>query len=51
MSQNARAVGDGSLDPETAAKAASARDALGEREGVLVAFSGASDPSPTARAF
>ncbi|QUO48110.1 ATP-dependent sacrificial sulfur transferase LarE [Halorubrum ruber] len=48
MSQNARAVGDGSLDPETAAKAASARDALGERDGVLVAFSGGVDSAVVA---
>ena len=48
MSQNARAVGDGSLDPETAAKAADARDALGERDGVLVAFSGGVDSAVVA---
>ena len=48
MSQNARAVGDGSLDPETTAKAASARDALGERDGVLVAFSGGVDSAVVA---
>ena len=48
MSQNARAVGDGSLDPGTAAKAASARDALGERDGVLVAFSGGVDSAVVA---
>ncbi|VTT86658.1 ATP-utilizing enzyme of the PP-loop superfamily [Halorubrum sp. DM2] len=48
MSQNARAVGDGSLAPETAAKAASARDALGERDGVLVAFSGGVDSAVVA---
>ncbi|MGM0448315.1 MAG: ATP-dependent sacrificial sulfur transferase LarE [Methanobacteriota archaeon] len=48
MSQNARAVGDGSLDPETAAKAASARDALAERDGVLVAFSGGVDSAVVA---
>ena len=48
MSQNARAIGDGSLAPETAAKAASARDALGERDGVLVAFSGGVDSAVVA---
>ncbi|QAU13188.1 ATP-dependent sacrificial sulfur transferase LarE [Halorubrum sp. BOL3-1] len=48
MSEHARPVGDGSLDPETAAKARSARDALGERDGVLVAFSGGVDSSVVA---
>ena len=48
MSQQARAVGDGSLAPETAAKAAAARDALGERAGVLVAFSGGVDSAVVA---
>ena len=48
MSQDARAVGDGSLDPETAAKAASARAALGGRDGVLIAFSGGVDSAVVA---
>ncbi|WP_434521039.1 ATP-dependent sacrificial sulfur transferase LarE [Halorubrum sp. AS12] len=48
MSQKARAVGDGSLAPETAEKAAGARDALGERDGVLVAFSGGVDSAVVA---
>ncbi|PHQ42307.1 TIGR00268 family protein [Halorubrum sp. C191] len=48
MSQDARAVGDGSLDPEAAAKAATAREALGERDGVLVAFSGGVDSAVVA---
>ena len=48
MSQDARAVGDGSLAPETAAKAASAREALGERDGVVIAFSGGVDSAVVA---
>ncbi|RLM50828.1 ATP-dependent sacrificial sulfur transferase LarE [Halorubrum sp. Atlit-28R] len=48
MSQNARPVGDGSLGPETASKAASARGALAERDGVLVAFSGGVDSAVVA---
>ncbi|GAA0725303.1 uncharacterized protein J2744_000899 [Halorubrum trapanicum] len=48
MSQKARAVGDGSLAPETAEKAAGARDALAERDGVLVAFSGGVDSAVVA---
>ncbi|MBP1922240.1 uncharacterized protein J2751_001246 [Halorubrum alkaliphilum] len=42
-------VGTGeSLDPDTAAKARAARDALADREGVLVAFSGGVDSSVVA---
>jgi uncharacterized protein len=48
MSQDARAAGDGSLAPETAAKAATAREAIGERDGVLVAFSGGVDSAVVA---
>jgi uncharacterized protein len=48
MSQQARAVGDGSLGPETAAKARRAREALGDRDGVLVAFSGGVDSAVVA---
>lgn len=48
MSHHTLAVDGDDLDPETAAKAAAARDALGERDGVLVAFSGGVDSAVVA---
>jgi uncharacterized protein len=48
MSHHTLAVDGDSLDPETAAKAAAARDALGERDAVLVAFSGGVDSAVVA---
>jgi len=47
MSQHTLAAA-GDLSSETAAKAAAARDALGERDGVLVAFSGGVDSAVVA---
>ncbi|WP_418281363.1 ATP-dependent sacrificial sulfur transferase LarE [Halorubrum sp. DTA98] len=48
MTQDALDAGSGELDPETAEKAATARARLGERDGVLVAFSGGVDSSVVA---
>ncbi|WP_200531095.1 ATP-dependent sacrificial sulfur transferase LarE [Halorubrum sp. LN27] len=48
MSQHTLAADGSELAPETAAKAAAARDALAERDGVLVAFSGGVDSSVVA---
>ena len=48
MSQHTLAADGSDLAPETAAKAATARDALAERDGVLVAFSGGVDSSVVA---
>ena len=48
MSHHTLAADRDALDPETAAKAAAARDALGERDGVLVAFSGGVDSAVVA---
>jgi len=48
MSTDTLAAARDALDPETAAKAAAARDALGERDGVLVAFSGGVDSAVVA---
>ncbi|WP_435073884.1 ATP-dependent sacrificial sulfur transferase LarE [Halorubrum sp. HHNYT27] len=48
MSTHTLAAVRDALDPETAAKAAAARDALGERDGVLVAFSGGVDSAVVA---
>jgi len=47
MSKDILAEG-GAIAPETAAKARDARDALGERDGVLVAFSGGVDSAVVA---
>ncbi|TKX80459.1 ATP-dependent sacrificial sulfur transferase LarE [Halorubrum sp. SD626R] len=48
MSHHTLAADRDALDPETAAKAAAARDALAERDGVLVAFSGGVDSAVVA---
>ena len=48
MSQHTLAAAGSDLAPETAAKAATARDALAERDGVLVAFSGGVDSAVVA---
>jgi len=48
MSHHTLAADGSDLAPETAAKAATARDALAERDGVLVAFSGGVDSSVVA---
>ncbi|EMA60283.1 ATP-dependent sacrificial sulfur transferase LarE [Halorubrum lipolyticum] len=48
MSHHTLAADGSDLSPETAAKAAAARDALAERDGVLVAFSGGVDSSVVA---
>ena len=48
MSQHPLAAADSDLAPETAAKAATARDALAERDAVLVAFSGGVDSAVVA---
>jgi len=48
MSQHTLAADGSDLAPETAAKAAAARDALAERDAVLVAFSGGVDSSVVA---
>ena len=48
MTHDVLAADAGGLAPETAAKAATARDRLAERDGVLVAFSGGVDSSVVA---
>ncbi|WP_128904004.1 ATP-dependent sacrificial sulfur transferase LarE [Halorubrum amylolyticum] len=48
MSHDTLAADGSDLAPETASKAAAARDALAERDGVLVAFSGGVDSSVVA---
>ncbi|MFC7187863.1 ATP-dependent sacrificial sulfur transferase LarE [Halorubrum yunnanense] len=48
MSHHTLAADRDALDPETAAKATAARDALGERDRVLVAFSGGVDSAVVA---
>ncbi|EMA67897.1 ATP-dependent sacrificial sulfur transferase LarE [Halorubrum kocurii] len=48
MSHHTLAADGSDLAPETAAKAAAARDAIAERDGVLVAFSGGVDSSVVA---
>jgi len=48
MSQDTLAVENGALTPETAAKASDARETLGERDGILIAFSGGVDSSVVA---
>ncbi|WP_144925566.1 ATP-dependent sacrificial sulfur transferase LarE [Halorubrum salsamenti] len=48
MSHHTLAADGSDLAPETAAKAAAVRDALAERDGVLVAFSGGVDSSVVA---
>ena len=48
MSQHTLAVDGDTLAPETVAKAAAARDALAERDGVLIAFSGGVDSAVVA---